>query len=333
MQYNGFDKRPSNLFVNDCFSLIDKIIKHFHLFEPDYRDNGLNKTDVTDGRSKSLVMKYILSNTKKQSAQEMAYENYKRKVIAERKSRKYPEFFKCFAYCFIYFVVLFVFAICGAKHSMPFSRYHNNLVLIYSLIISVLVTPGFLKHFFGYMYSDVIPEEFKTKPKPKLKKKIGFFDLYVRPIRGELSGSWNESTDVTKPIALVMAFFFIMIGFSFHIIFVTSINSALAFLKPINRYVKVEAAEPGKYEISDWREPGKTVKFEVDKNKPVVATRGDIMLIETRVGFLGLEYLNDQDSLECFDIKEFPEGTKFPLTEEEFQKVHTGKKYKSFRKG
>ncbi len=315
------------MFSESIKDSVGSLFKYFGLFQlpPEVEQKLSNEIKKKD--KKTYIEQGSSGNTIKQTVQYQDYVKKQEKDAFKPKNRKSAERLICLAYFFIYFVLLFSCVACGAKHPMPISKYHNTLVMVYAFIISVVITPGFLKHFFRYMYSDVSPKACKPKAKPKYEEKPGFFEFKVTPLRRSGYGFW-DSWDITKPIAYIMAILIVSVAFLFNMVIIASLNSALAYSKPVNRYVKVEHAEAGEYEVSDWRESGGIVSIVVDKNKPIVAVKGDIMLVETRIGILGLEYLNDQDSLECFDIEGFPANTVFPLTEEEFQKIYVGRKYK-----
>lgn len=115
------------------------------------------------------------------------------------------------------------------------------------------------------------------------------------------------------------------ISLSVNYCFILGINSRFDSSEIATRYTLVKLKEDYAYVITDWRNPGNTKKIKVLRNFAHLAGPGNILRLQTRSGFLGIEYLCNPEYMKGFDRDEFPPDTSFPITEEEFQKIHINK--------
>lgn len=191
----------------------------------------------------------------------------------------------------LYFLIaymLFIFlSVDGEVH--PISKWGEYAAIFLGFVISGALAPIFFKHYYHFLYK-------------------------------QCGDSCSES-DFRAVLGFCGGVIF-LISALFNYLLVLKINSGFDFSTPTVRYVQVKRTEHCLYVVTDWSEPGKTKKISVKREYSTVAGTGEVMRITTRSGALGMEYLYDPGSMKGFPIEEFPEKTTFPITEEEFQKIH-----------
>lgn len=142
----------------------------------------------------------------------------------------------------------------------------------------------------------------------------------------------NKAKSLFAVVAL--AFIFLLSNLSV----LDMVNSLFDYHKPTIRYVKVHRkhhyVERGKrtnkehYDVyvTSWL-PHPSPKLEVSRIYFNSLGVNDIVDVYTKPGFLGDEHWSPSKSLKCkYKLEDFPEGTRFPITQEEAEKLIKKKK-------
>lgn len=227
-------------------------------------------------------------------------------------------------YFFIYFLLFCWFILFTKAQIMPFRG--CAYLYVYSALIVIWVSPCFVKNLDKCLNTIIIRMIFNFFKPAKTRYGVGFD--YFEGLRNSLDYDfWG------KIVFYIIAIILILIAFWLNTFFIGGINSFFSFGEPTTRYVSVDYFDNQKCLVSDWKESGKSIDIKLDSHHNMIANVAYVLQIKTKIGLLGLEFIYDKNSIKGFGKNEFPVDTKFPLTEEEFQKVHIGKKHNNFRNG
>ncbi len=197
----------------------------------------------------------------------------------------------CLLFLFAY---LFLIATFSDTISDPIDKMAVIKGMLYAGLMCLMIAPFFLKHFFHFIE----------------KQDSGIS-------KSDLMAVFVFCSGVILMIALLINYFFIL-----------GINSRFDSSETVTRYTLVKLKEDYAYVVTDWATPGKTKKIKVSRQFSHLTGPGNVLRLQTKSGFLGIEYLCNPEYMKGIYREEFPPETTFPISEEEFQKIHIAKDQK-----